>query len=118
MSQRTFCDRCGRECSGHRRSVVHLTELHYAKADRSSPAAEDDYRPADLCDVCTDVVKEMLGGALRPGHRHDNIPGEDAWTPGAWTMEARAEPPEQPVLSQQRQEIVDARARQADYGIP
>ena len=72
MSQRTFCDRCGKEC-GHRRSVVHLAEFQYAEADPHSPVAEDNYHPPDLCDICTDVIKEVLSPALRMAERYDRL---------------------------------------------
>jgi hypothetical protein len=47
-----------------RRSILHLTELQFATG-HSHPVAEDSYYPADLCDICTDVVKAALGDALR-----------------------------------------------------
>jgi hypothetical protein len=73
MSQRTFCDRCGKQCLGHLRSVIHLTELHFADANPREPVGEDSYRPADLCDVCTVIIKEALGKALVPGEHYDRL---------------------------------------------
>lgn len=73
MSQRTFCDRCGKECGPPRRSVLHLTELHFAEADSREPVAEDSYHPPDLCDICTDIIKTALGPALRTGEHYDRI---------------------------------------------
>jgi hypothetical protein len=43
--------------------VVHITEIHLTQD--GDVAGEDSYRPADLCDVCTDVIKTGLGTALR-----------------------------------------------------
>jgi hypothetical protein len=63
MSQRTFCDRCGKECGPPRRSVAHLAEVHLTSDGQV--AGEDAYKPSDLCDICTDVVKAGLGPALR-----------------------------------------------------
>jgi hypothetical protein len=69
MSSKIFCDRCGRQCEPPaRRSVVHLTELQYATGHPDHPVAEDSYRPADLCEICTDIIKAALGDGLRIGH--------------------------------------------------
>jgi len=69
MSTRTFCDRCGNECGPPRRSVAHLHEVHLTSD--GAEVGTDDYRPADLCDLCTDVIKAGLGGALRVADHYD-----------------------------------------------
>lgn len=89
MSSITVCDRCTRQCTpGMRRSVLHLTELQFATADPRHPVAEDSYAPADLCDICTDVIKAAMGrDALKVGQRF--APGDD-------TAEMRIRQPEIP----------------------
>jgi len=69
MSTRTFCDRCGRECTPPRRCVIHLHEVHLTSD--GGEVGTDDYRPADLCDLCTDVIKAGLGDALRVAEHYD-----------------------------------------------
>ena len=78
MSSRTFCDRCGRECvAGMRRSVLHMTELQFATGHPEHPVAEDSYRPADLCDICTYLIKGALGDALKIGHHAETGPDSE-----------------------------------------
>lgn len=76
--QRTFCDSCGEECKGHRRAVVHLTEIHYAEANPREPVGEDNYRQVDLCSTCTTRVRRALGKALVPAERYPGLDMDSA----------------------------------------
>jgi hypothetical protein len=95
-----------------RRSVFHLTELQFATG-HNHPVSEDSYYPADLCDICTDVVKAALGDALKMGEKLEPpemelrgfdmvMPAHPAHWPGPPSMEARERdeaprPPAEPV---------------------
>lgn len=62
MSQKTFCDRCGRQCRGNKRGHIHLVEIHFTSNGEN--VGDDEYPPADLCWRCLKLIKEALGNAL------------------------------------------------------
>lgn len=61
MSTKTYCDRCGRECTS-RRGHLHLTEM--SMTNKAEVVSADDYRPVDLCDHCIDATKAFIGPAM------------------------------------------------------
>lgn len=61
MSHKTYCDRCGAECTG-RFGHLHLGETH--ATNQAEVVAQDDYKPIDLCGHCIDAVKAFIGPAM------------------------------------------------------
>lgn len=56
--RKTFCDRCGAEC-GSVTGVALLRVEH--RSGTGDFVGEDEYRPADLCESCTAMARNVLG---------------------------------------------------------
>lgn len=65
---RTYCDRCGSECTNGQ-AVVYMRIIH--RTSQGEWVGEDETKPKDLCHTCGEVVRKLLGLEVVEQERND-----------------------------------------------
>jgi len=73
--QKTFCDRCGRECTNY---VLHLAGHVIHKTNRAEVVGEDEFKPNEYCKECSDMLVKLFNLRTYPRHDHDTIDSDTA----------------------------------------
>jgi hypothetical protein len=70
---RTFCDRCGAECTG---KIFHVHVSAMELTNKGEPVSNDEYRPVELCRDCGEahaltLVPDMATRFMTGRHPYD-----------------------------------------------
>jgi hypothetical protein len=71
MAQRTFCDKCGSQCTHY---VLNLYGTVNHTTGQGESVGQDDLKPVQFCKTCADPLIEQFGLVLVQGYREDVMP--------------------------------------------